>query len=199
MRWGFDYMQKDGEGDERGGSIYLRLSTRTVDQVQRELAPELEEAITEGGYWLRRPGPNADVVIAYTGAVAPEAIEATGLLGDERRDIGLLAVTSADRLYRGWSASRRQGDIAPLSAVERLLAAVPRHCGIVTVVDGHPATLAWLGGVCGHRIEALGVDRFGQTGTIDDLYRHYGIDTNSIIAAAERLSRGRAPLRKLAV
>lgn len=201
MRWGFDHMQRDGkDGDDRGGSVYLRLSTRSIDQPQRELTPELEAAIAEGGYWLRRPGPNADVVIAYTGAVAPEAIEATGLLGDERRDIGLLAITSADRLYRGWSGARRhRGDIARLSPVERLLAAVPRHCGIVTVLDGHPATLAWLGGVCGHRVEALGVEQFGQTGTIDDLYRHYGIDTNAIIGAAERLSRGRSPLRKLAV
>jgi pyruvate dehydrogenase E1 component len=201
MRWGFDHMQRDGEGPDAGGSVYLRLSTRTIDQPQRALTPELEEAIAAGGYWLRRPGPNAELVIAYTGAVAPEAIEATGLLGDGRRDIGLLAITSADRLYRGWSAARRQrgGDIAPQSAIERLLAPLPRHCGLVTVIDGHPATLAWLGSVHGHRVEALGVETFGQTGTIDDLYRHNGIDTNGIIAAAERLVGGHKGLRKRAV
>jgi pyruvate dehydrogenase E1 component len=74
------------------------------------------------------------------------------------------------------------------------------NCGIVTVIDGHPATLGWLGSVCGHRLEALGVEHFGQTGTIDDLYRHHGMDANAIIDAAEGLTAG-APVRhrKMAV
>ncbi|MGL4262144.1 MAG: transketolase, partial [Afipia sp.] len=103
MRWGFDHMQRDDDG----GSVYLRLSTRTLDQPQRTMTPELANDIAAGAYWLRKPGPNAELVIAYTGTVAPEAIEATGLLGESRRDIGLLAITSADRLHAGWSASRK--------------------------------------------------------------------------------------------
>ena len=63
-----------------------------------------------------------------------------------------------------------------MSHVERLLAPLSRDCGIVTVIDGHPATLAWLGSVHGHRLRALGVEHFGQTGTVQDLYRHFGID-----------------------
>ncbi|CAN5422577.1 transketolase [soil metagenome] len=70
MRWGFDHMQRD----DNGGSVYLRLSTRTLDQPQRVMTPELESNIAAGAYWLREPGPNAELVIAYTGAVAPEAI-----------------------------------------------------------------------------------------------------------------------------
>ena len=75
-----------------------------------------------------------------------------------------------------------------------VLAPLPRDCGIVTVLDGHPAALGWIGAVCGHRMEALGVEHFGQTGTIDDLYRHYGIDANAILDAAESLTSG-APVR----
>ena len=68
------------------------------------------------------------------------------------------------------------------------------------MIDGHPAALGWLGSVRGHRLEALGVEHFGQTGTIDDLYRQYGIDANAIIDAAEALTVG-APVRhrKMAV
>jgi pyruvate dehydrogenase E1 component len=58
------------------------------------------------------------------------------------------------------------------------------------VIDGHPATLAWLGGVNGHRTVSLGVEHFGQTGTIGDLYRHYGIDAASIAARARGLTPG---------
>ncbi len=211
MGWGFSHMQREltDEGDEangmhNGGSVYLRLSTRTITQPQRVMTGELRNDITSGAYWLRKPGPNAELVIAYTGAVAPEAIEATGLLGDSRRDIGLLAVTSADRLLAGWTAARkiRRGARGPryLSHIEKLLAPLPRDCGIVSVLDGHPATLGWLGGVCGHRMEALGVEHFGQTGTINDLYRHHGIDANSIIDAAEGVIAGRPVLhRKMAV
>ncbi len=79
--------------------------------------------------------------------------------------------------------------------MEELLAALARNASLVTVIDGHPATLAWLGGVCGHRVQALGVEHFGQTGTIAELYRHYGIDAQSIVAAAEKVAPGR-PIRR---
>jgi len=201
MRWGFEHMQA-AEGE--GGSVYLRLSTRTIDQVQRIMTPDLQADITEGAHWLRKPGPNAEVIVAYTGAVAPEAIEAVGFIGESRRDVGLLAITSVDRLHGGWTAARqlrrdRRG-VQHLSHIENLLAPLPRDCGIVTVLDGHPAALGWLGSVRGHRVEALGVAHFGQTGTIDDLYRHYGIDANAIIDAAESLTSGAPVLhRKMAV
>jgi hypothetical protein len=131
--------------------------------------------------------------------VAPEAIAAVGLMAEDRRDVGLLAVTSADRLNAGWTAAQRareRGLAHARSHAERLFAHAPRHCGIVTVIDGHPATLAWLGGVGGHRVRSLGVEHFGQTGSIPDLYRHHGIDTNAIVAAAEGIAPGR-PIRHL--
>src|SRR3984885_6219471 len=211
MGWGFAHMQRESseEGDEQsgmrsGGSVYLRLSTRSIDQPQRMMTPDLQKGITDGAYWLAKPGPNAEVVIAYAGALAPEAIEAIGLLGESRRDVGLLAMTSADRLHAGWTAARKirrdNRGSKHASHIEKLLAPLPRDCGIVTVIDGHPATLGWLGSVRGHRVEALGVEHFGQTGTIDDLYRHHGMDANAIIDAAESLTSG-APVRhrKLAV
>jgi pyruvate dehydrogenase E1 component len=201
MAHGFEHMQRE-EGE--GGSIYLRLSTRSIDQVQRIMTPDLQREITEGAYWLRKPGPNAEVIVAYTGAVAPEAIEATGFIGESRRDVGLLAITSIDRLHAGWTSVRKlrrdRRGAQHLSHIEKLLAPLPRDCGIVTVLDGHPAALGWLGSVRGHRVEALGVEHFGQTGTIDDLYRHYGIDANAIIDAAESLTSGAPVLhRKMAV
>lgn len=208
LPFALSYIQKDGDGepcernwlrDETGGSVYLRLSTRPIEQPQRTMTSELRHAIVDGGYWLRKPGPNAQVVVAYTGAVAPEAIQATGLMAEDRRDVGLLAVTSADRLNAGWTAAQRareRGLVHARSHVERLLSEIPAHCGIVTVLDGHPAALAWLGAVRGHRVRPLGVEHFGQTGSISDLYRHYGIDTNAIVAAAESIAPGR-PIRHL--
>jgi len=201
MRWGFEHMQREGED---GGSVYLRLSTRTIEQPQRAIGQGLQEAMTDGAYWLRWPGPNAEVVVAYTGAVAVEAIEATGFIGESRRDVGLLAITSVDRLHAGWLAARRlrrdRRGVQHLSHIEKLLAPLARDCGIVTVIDGHPAALGWLGSVRGNRVEALGVEHFGQTGTIDDLYRHNGIDANAIIDAAEALTSGAPVLhRKMAV
>ncbi len=60
------------------------------------------------------------------------------------------------------------------------------------MIDGHPATLAWIGGVYGNRVKALGVEHFGQTGTISDLYRHHGLDANAIVHAAQAVSPGRS-------
>jgi pyruvate dehydrogenase E1 component len=211
LAFALDYIQKDGQKDgedisgrtwlrdETGGSVYLRLSTRPVEQIKRPMTAQLRQAIVDGAYWLREPGPNCEVVVAYTGAVAPEAIQAVGLMAEDRRDVGLLAVTSADRLNAGWTAAsraRERGLIHARSHIERLFADVPGHCGIVSVLDGHPATLAWLGAVNGHRVRPLGVEHFGQTGSIPDLYRHYGIDANAIVAAAQALVPGR-PIRHL--
>jgi pyruvate dehydrogenase E1 component len=208
LRWAFAYIQKDGDAapsehnwlrDKTGGSVYLRLSTRPVEQIERKMTPELAQQIVDGAYWLRKPGPNAQVMVAFTGAVAPEAIEAVGLMAEDRRDVGLLAVTSADRLNAGWTAAQRareRGLVHARSHIERLLADVPPHCGIVSVLDGHPATLAWLGAVAGHRTRPLGVEHFGQTGSLAELYRHYGIDANAIVAAAQAIAPGR-PIRHL--
>jgi pyruvate dehydrogenase E1 component len=163
------------------------------------MTDDLAREIIDGAYWMRRPGPNAQVVIAYAGAVAPEALAAVGLMGEDRRDVGLLAVTSADRLNAGWTAAQRareRGLVHARSHIERLLAGVPSHCGLVTVVDAHPATLGWLGSVLGHRTRSLGVEHFGQTGTIADLYRYFGIDAQGIIAAAQMIAPGR-PMRHL--
>ena len=208
MDWSFDYMQRGGDGDpdettwlrdETGGSIYLRLSTRSLEQPRREMTDGLVRGIIDGAYWLRKPGPNCEVVIAYQGTVATEAIAAAGLIGEDRRDVGVLAVTSADRLNAGWQAAQRarlRGLAGASSHIERLLAKLPRHCALVAVIDGHPATLAWLGGVHGHRTAGLGVEHFGQTGTVADLYRHYGIDADGIAATAAAMAPGR-PVRHL--
>lgn len=203
MRWGFDYIQRDPDArtegdwlrDARGGAVYLRLSTRILEQPRRELGPADEKAIIDGAYWMRRPGPGCELVIACTGAVTPEAIAATGFLGERLRDIGLLVVTSPDRLAAGWSAAqaaREEGRHHARAHIENLLGNVPRNAGIVTVCDAYPATLGWLGSVMGHRVRALGVERFGQSGSIADLYAEYGIDTDAIMRAAS-LSVGLRP------
>jgi pyruvate dehydrogenase E1 component len=194
LRFAFEHAQA-----EDGGSAYLRLSTRTIEQPRRTIDAALAEDIVKGGYWLRRPGPNAQVVVAYTGALAPEAIEAVGLIAEDRRDVGLLSVTSADRLHAGWTGAQRareEGEYGVHAHVETLLDAVPPGCAIISAVDGHPATLAWLGSVHGHRSRALGVEHFGQTGTIADLYRHFGIDAQGIARAAQAIVPGR-PIRHL--
>lgn len=133
------------------------------------------------------------MVIAYQGAVAAEAIAAAGMIGGVRWDVGVLAVTSADRPNAGWTAAQRErarGNPTAISHVERLFDKLPRHCCLVTVIDGHPATLAWLGSVTGLRTIAHGVEHFGQTGTIGDLYRHFRIDRNALVAPVNRLTIG---------
>ena len=203
MEWAFGYMQRDAakaesadwQRDAGGGSVYLRLSTRTLEQPRRQ-AEAIRQGVIDGAYWLREPGPNCEVVIAYQGTVATEAMAAAGSLAEGRRDIGILAVTSADRLNAGWQAAQtaRINGRRKDCHIEQLLRGVSRDCLLVTVIDGHPATLSWLGSVHGHRVAALGVEHFGQTGTVQDLYRHFGIDRNSILQVIMGLAPGK-PLR----
>jgi pyruvate dehydrogenase E1 component len=176
MRWSFDHLQ-----DDDGGSVYLRLSTRALEQPAREASPDWTSELLQGAYWQVPPAPDAELAVVYTGAVAPEALEAFDQIREDLPAAGLLAVPSPDRLHRGWSAAVNGG--AP-SHAERLLSALSPRARLVTIIDGPQATLSWLGGVCGHRVHALGVDHFGQSGEIPDLYRAYRLDAEAILDAA---------------
>lgn len=184
MGWSFEHMQR-----EDGGAVYLRLSTRAIPQVVREDESWREDAL-KGGYWLRKPTPGAQAAIAFSGVVAPEVLAAWELLADDLPGLGLLNVTSPDLLHRGWSARRaaRWNGVRPEPChAETLLGVLAPGAGLVTVLDGSPGALSWLGGVTGLRVSPLGTDRFGQTGDLPDLYRTYRLDAEAIIDAAAEL------------
>lgn len=182
LAWSLRHMQAPD-----GGSVYLRLSTRPLVQPKRSLDAATVAQAIDGGYWLVPPAQGAELAIVYAGAVAPEAIEAHRQIRADLPGAGLLAVTSPDRLYEGWIAAQRArlgGDAGALALVERLLAPLAPGARLVTVLDGHPSTLSWLGSVGPWGVEALGVTGFGQSGDIADLYRLHRIDTEAILDAA---------------
>ncbi len=178
LRWALAEIQREG-----GDSVYFRLSTRPVEQPQRKVDSDIATAIVAGAYWLAEPEPGAELAIAYCGAVAPEALAAHRQVAEDIPGAGLLAITSPDRLHRDWRAACAQG--GP-SVAGRLLAQLRPGAVLVTVGDFHPATLSWLGAVTHNPIVPLGVERFGQSGDIPDLYRAYGIDGDAILDAAAR-------------
>ena len=192
MRHGFEYMQQPANGPMGGGSIYLRLSTRSLAQPERLLTLEQESDIVSGGYWFVPPEPGADVAIVAMGAVTPEAIEAHRSVARDFAGAGLLVLTSPDRLHADWlAAQRNRGRTAGIvdrspAPVERLLAPLSRDARLVTVLDGHPLALSWLGSVRGQRVVPLGIESFGQSGDIPDLYRAYKLDAAAIIDAVAR-------------
>ena len=190
LAWGLRHVQ-----DDDGGSVYLRLSTRSIEQTKREMTPELRAAIVRGGYWLVSPGPGASLAVVCSGVIAPEAIEAHAQICQDIPGAGLLVVTSADRLHADWldaARARTGGNPTARSHVERILTALAPGAALVTVLDGHPATLTWLGAVAQQRVVALGVEQFGQSGDIPDLYREYHLDVPAIVAAAARACLDRA-------
>ena len=172
-----------------GSSVYLRLSTRTIEQETRTDESWRDDALA-GGYWLRRPAPGSTAAIVFSGVVAPEALAAWDQLADDFPGIGLMNVTSCDLLHRGWSArqaARWTGKDRSPCQIERLLEPLADNARLVTVLDGSPAALSWIGGVRGQRVAALGTDRFGQTGDLPDLYRTYRLDTDAILDAMAEL------------
>jgi pyruvate dehydrogenase E1 component len=164
MRWAFDYMQQP-----HGSSVYLRLSTRVIPQITRDDQSWQEDAL-KGAYWLRAPKPGAEAAIIFTGAIAPEVLSAWTQLAEDVPGIGLMNVTSPDLLHRDWSArhaSRWTDANMGQSHIEHLLADLAPNAGLVTVLDGSPAALSWIGAVRGMRVSPLGVTSFGQTGDLD--------------------------------
>ncbi|NND74156.1 MAG: pyruvate dehydrogenase [Ilumatobacter sp.] len=178
-----------------GASLYLRLSTRAIDQApfasaaERLGADRLRAHVLAGGYRLIEPDGPADVVLAACGAVMPEAVAAATLLADEGVGAVVIDITSSDRLYGGWRNELRDAaasaQIAPHDHhLASLLKPAERDAPIITVHDAASHHLAWMGGVFGTRTVPVGVDEFGQSGEIDDLYRLFDLLPAQIANAA---------------
>jgi pyruvate dehydrogenase E1 component len=186
LRHAFDFMQRPD-----GSAVWLRLSTRGLQQKVRDLDPA---SVISGAHWIVPPAEGARIALAYQGPIAPEVEAAFAEVAAEEPGAGLLAITSSDRLHAGWLAAQRArrtaGSAATLSHIEHILAPLAAGAALVTVLDGHPATHAWMGAVRGHRVMPLGPDRFGQGGDIPDLYREYGMDTDAILDACAQALLG---------
>ena len=187
MRYGLEHMQQP-----KGTTNYQRLSTRSLQQPERTLSAAQQADIVNGGYWYAVPEHGADIAIVCMGAVTPEAIAAHASIVRDFGGAGLLVLTSPDRLHGDWLAAQRNrgrtaGTIDRSAApIERLLGTLSRDARIVTVLDGHPLALSWLGSVRGQRVVPLGIESFGQSGDIPDLYRAYKLDAAAIVDAVAR-------------
>ncbi len=180
--------------DPDGEALYLRLSTKPVDQspfaeaVVRIGEDRLRADIVAGGFRLREPGESEDrVILACCGAIVPEALAAARQLSDEEGvEATVLCLSSPDRLYRDWQASITgplRGEAVRRSHLESLLSSDERGLPVVTVIDGASHALAFVGSALGTRNVPLGVDRFGQTGSQPEVYAEYGIDSEAIVTA----------------
>lgn len=177
-------------GRPDGESAYLRLSTRPVDQALAALPADdagraqRRRDVLAGGYRLRTADGDPAVSIAVAGALVPEALAAA----DRLEQLGVLAdvvvLTSYDRLWRALQ-SRRGLLRGPADGVdETLLDRLFRPAPLVTLLDGHPHTLAFLGLVTGTPVACLGVSQFGQAGALADVYRYHGVDAEQVVGAA---------------
>jgi pyruvate dehydrogenase E1 component len=175
-------------------SLYLRLSTvsQPQDLFPSASSAELRRNVLRGGYRLidRRgqPGflPGENVVNLFTcGAMVPLAVAASNDLAGDELFVNVINVTSPDLLHRGWvNAGRSRMNGQPASHhLEQLIPEDERHCPLVTVIDGHPHALSFLGSVFGARTVPLGVDQYGQSGSRQELYDHYQIGLRSIVQA----------------
>ena len=172
-----------------GGSTYLRLSTRVIDQPERA-NDAWRAGCVAGAYWMKRPAPDARLALVYSGAIAPEALAAFEQLLEDEPGAGLLAVTSPDVLHANWTGAGRArwttGE-QRTATIETLLADLAPSAGLVTVIDGSPAALSWIGSVRGQRVRALGLETFGQSGDLPDLYAKYRLDADAILDACADL------------
>ncbi len=183
----------------RSSSTYLRLTSKPVDQSLLSVPPDaggrehLRKQVIRGAYRLvdrsgeagYQPGKNV-VHIFAVGAMVPEAIAASGQLKDKGVFANVFNVTGAGPLYREFQNSLHMamsGEKKPSHLLEELVPAAERNIPIVTVVDGHPHSMAWIGAALQAPTYPLGVVGFGQSGTIADLYREYKIGTANIQAA----------------
>ncbi len=180
-----------------GQSTYLRLTTRPIDQapfgaaLDRIGAGELRRQVLAGGYRLVDPAPDdrPTVTIVTTGATAPEALDAAAILDSEGITAAVVHLTSPTRIYLDWHRGVRRAYTTATghrraSHLNHLIPTAWRDRPIISVHDAASNTLAWVGSATGARHYPLGVDRFGESGTIADLYDLTGISAGHIVNTA---------------
>ncbi|BCW86422.1 pyruvate dehydrogenase E1 component (plasmid) [Arthrobacter sp. NicSoilE8] len=174
-------------GRPDGKSAYLRLSTKPVDQ-QLAAVPEDPAArerrrrqVVAGGYLLHAAAEPFATIVTM-GALVSEALAASERLAAQGTPVDVVCVTSPGLLYEALQGRNGQKQDAPCWVLDQILPS-ERAVPMVTVLDGHPHTLAFLAGVNQVKSRNLGVDSFGQAGDIDDVYRYHGIDVDSIVRA----------------
>jgi pyruvate dehydrogenase E1 component len=174
-------------GRPGGQSAYLRLSTRPVDQALAAIPEDpaarerRRKQVVAGAYALRRTATPVVTLVAM-GAVVPEVLAAAERLDGLGLPADVVVVTSPGLLFRAVQARRGLDDAATWILDSALPA--DRATPMVTVLDGHPHTLAFLAGVRGVPASHLGVTRFGQSGDLDSVYRYHGLDTETLVGAA---------------
>ncbi|WP_262281511.1 pyruvate dehydrogenase [Micromonospora sp. MA102] len=181
------------------GAYYFRLSTRPIDQAPFEAARArigdavLRRQVVAGAYRLvdaHEAYPHlADapvVQLAASGAVLPEVLAAAAELAEEGVAAHVVDVTSLDRLYRAWQRTLRQGvRTATVPSVPGALrSAFADRVPVVTVHDAASHAMAWLGSALGAPAVPLGVDEFGQSGSVGELYELHDLLPGSIVNAA---------------
>jgi pyruvate dehydrogenase E1 component len=181
-------------GRPDGTSAYFRLTTRPIDQslarVPDDPAAREERRghVLGGGYVIRRAAGPPNVTLVGTGAIMPEVLAAAQELADAGVAVDVVCLTSADLVFRGFQARMGLGDGDP--GILDIVLPADRAAPIVTVLDGHPHTFSFLSAVRCQPIACLGVDDFGQSGDVADLYAYFGIDAETIVGAAIDLIEG---------
>jgi pyruvate dehydrogenase E1 component len=173
-------------GRPDGSSSYFRLSTRPIDQALAGEPDERRRTLAlAGGYPLRRGAQAPQVALVGMGAIMPEVLAAADELEGAGIACDVVCLTSADLVFRALQA--RQGLAEGDPAILDELFPPDRAAPIVSVLDGHPHTLSFLSAIRRMPIACLGVDDFGQSGDVPDLYRAFGIDADTIVGAASDL------------
>ena len=190
MCWGLQQLTDR----QHGQSVYLRLSTRPITQAVRHSTPEWRRQVLAGGYWLRDYRQQPDyaqrprVHIFASGVMLEEALQASDIASADGIYANVINVTSADRLFHAYVAASRQG--TP-SYLDELLPAAERRVPAITLLDGHPLTLAWLGALFNAPLKPLGVVNFGETGSLQQLYHKHHIDTDAVLTAMVQVLFGK--------
>lgn len=171
-------------GKAGGKSAYLRLSTKPVDQLLANVphdaaARERRRRQVVGGAYRLRSAEHAKAVIVAMGVMVPDALLAASRLAEQGVGVDVVVVTSPGLIFEAMQA--RQGFNSEPSWILDQVFPHDRALPMVTVLDGHPHTLAFIPAINQVKSRSLGVSKFGQAGAIDDVYRYHGIDTDEIV------------------
>ena len=159
------------------------MSTKKLRQPERKLSEKSQKDIVKGCYWLYKPETSQPIILICTGVMIGEVEKLREEIKKEEIDIGVLIATSPDTLYSDWMDST---DKNISSHIEETLKLYNRNTALITIIDGHSSSLAWIGAVLGHKVYPMGLNKFGQSGELDEIYKYTNIDFKSII---DRIAR----------
>ncbi len=149
--------------NRKDGPSVIALSRQSLPQLRHEYKEE--NLSSKGGYVIKEYGSSKDIIIYATGSEVSLAVDVADHLHQQyKKDVTVISMVSLDLF---------------LNQEKEYQSNIRKNTALNVVIEA--GSIQGWEGLLGEYGLFFGLNRFGESGKANDLYKHFGLDKDSII------------------